>query len=255
MDKKNIWRILEHDRFEDSFMKMAVDESILYHVGKGLSLPTLRFYSWRTPAVAIGYFQRIKEVVNIEECKKDSINIFRRATGGGAVYKDPDGEINYSVIIKEESVPKEIQESFREICSAIIMGLKNMELETEFSGTNDILLNGKKISGNAQTRQEGAVLQHGTILYDFHPELMAKYLIPPKEKLEQKGITDIKQRVGTIKQFSPESTLADVENNIIEGFKKKFNVEFKIGTLSESENNMAKELYKKYSGDEWINWQ
>lgn len=253
--KKQTWRILEHDKIEDSFMKMAVDESILNHVGKNLSPPTLRFYSWKKPAVAIGYFQKIREVVNVEACQSDGIEIFRRVTGGGAVYKDPEGEINYSIVLKEDSVPKEIQESFREICMPIMLGLKKLGMETEFSGTNDILLNGKKISGNAQTRQEGAVLQHGTILYDFHPETMAKYLIPPQQKLEAKGLTDIKQRVGTIKQFSPDTKLAEVENSIIKGFEEKFNVEFEKSKLSQSEKDMADDLYRKYSGKEWIWWQ
>jgi lipoate-protein ligase A len=253
--KTQTWRILEHDKVEDSFMKMAVDESIMHHVGKGLSMPTLRFYSWQKPAVAIGYFQKIREVVNVEACESDNIDIFRRVTGGGAVYKDPEGEINYSIVLKEETVPKEIQESFREICNSIIIGLRKLGMETEFSGTNDILLNGKKISGNAQTRQEGALLQHGTILYDFHPEIMAKYLIPPQQKLEAKGLTDIKQRVGTIKQFSPNTSLMEVENNIIKGFEENFNVEFEKAELSPSEKEMAKELYKKYASKEWIWWQ
>lgn len=255
MKEKEVWRLIEKDEVEDSYMKMAVDEAILNHVGKGFVSPTIRLYSWKKPAVAIGYFQKIKEVVYVDECEKDGIEIFRRVTGGGAVYKDPEGEVNYSAVLRETSVPDNISESFKRICLPIMLGLKKLGMETEFSGTNDILLNGKKISGNAQTRQEGAVLQHGTILYYFHPEIMTKYLIPPVQKLEQKGLTDIKQRVGTIKQFSPETTLLEVEENIIKGFEESFNVVFKKEELSESEKRMAKELYKKYSSKEWIYWQ
>jgi lipoate-protein ligase A len=253
--RKRIWRILEHDKVEDSFMKMAIDESILNHVGKGESLPTLRFYSWKKPAVAIGYFQKIREVVNVDVCQNDDVEIFRRVTGGGAVYKDPNGEINYSVVLDESEVPSEIQPSFKRICEPIMLGLKKLGMETEFSGTNDILLNGKKISGNAQTRQNKAVLQHGTILYDFNVELMAKYLIPPQQKLDAKGLSDIRQRVGTIKQFSPHTTVEEVEQCIIKGFEESFNVKFEKAELSKSEKEMAKELYSKYAGKEWIFWQ
>ncbi|MFA6072877.1 MAG: biotin/lipoate A/B protein ligase family protein [Candidatus Woesearchaeota archaeon] len=252
---KQIWRLLEHDKINDSFMKMAIDESILIHVGEKKSLPTLRFYSWNKPAVAIGYFQKINEVIYVDKCIEDGVEIFRRVTGGGAVYKDPLGEINYSVVLNEELVPLEIQPSFCKICEPIMNGLKKLGMQTEFSGTNDIMLNGKKISGNAQTRQNGAILQHGTILYDFHPEIMAKYLIPPKDKLLAKGLEDIKQRVGTIKQFSPNTTLFEVEKNIILGFEEYFDVELILGELSLSEKKMAEELYKKYKSDDWISWQ
>jgi lipoate---protein ligase len=255
MEQKKIWRMLAHDYVEDSFMKMAVDESILLHVGRGLSIPTLRFYSWKKPAVAIGYFQKIEEVVNTQACMENNIDIFRRVTGGGAVYKDPDGEINYSVVLKEENVAKDVTQSFKEICAPIMHGLKNLGMDTEFSGTNDIMLSGKKISGNAQTRQEGALLQHGTILYDFHAEIMAKYLISPKAKLDAKGLTDIKQRVGTIKHFSPNTKLLEVEESIKSGFEEKFNIKLEEGKLSESELSLARELYKKYSSKEWIWWQ
>jgi len=253
--KKQTWRLLDHDKLEDSFMKMAIDESILIHVGNGKSIPTVRFYSWREPAIAIGYFQKIREVVNVEICVADDVPIFRRVTGGGAVYKDPNGEINYSAIILEKDVPEEIQASFKRICEPIMLGLANLGMHTEFSGTNDIMLNGKKISGNAQTRQNHAVLQHGTILYDFNVDKMAKYLIPPQLKLDAKGLTDIRQRVGTIKQFSPNTTVAQVEDNIIKGFGESFNVEFVRGELSESEKKLAEELYKKYTSKEWIYWQ
>ncbi|MGV8168469.1 MAG: lipoate--protein ligase family protein [Candidatus Nanoarchaeia archaeon] len=254
-NSKKVWRLLEEDKVEDSFMKMAVDESILIHVGRGESLPTLRFYSWKKPAVAIGYFQKIKEVVNVETCEEDNIDIFRRVTGGGAVYKYPGGETNYSVVLPENEVPADIQESFRRICLPIMLGLKKLGMATEFSGTNDILLNGKKISGNAQTRENHAVLQHGTILYDFDVEKMAKYLIPPQMKLEAKGLSDIRDGVGTIKQFSPGTTLKEVEEKIIQGFEESFNVVFVKGNLSESEKKLAGELYKKYASKEWIWWQ
>ncbi|MGV8161780.1 MAG: lipoate--protein ligase family protein [Candidatus Nanoarchaeia archaeon] len=252
---KQTWRLLPHDKVDDSYMKMAVDESILLHVGRGESLPTLRFYSWKKPAVAIGYFQKIREVVNVDQCERDNIDIFRRVTGGGAVYKDPSGEINYSAVIPEKLVPVEIQASFERICEPIMLGLKKLGLDTEFSGTNDILLNGKKISGNAQTRENHAALQHGTILFDFNVEKMAKYLIPPQLKLEAKGLTDIRDRVGTIKQFSPKTTVEQVEENIIKGFEESFNVEFEKSELSESEKKLAVELYSKYKSKDWIWWQ
>ncbi|MFW6282663.1 MAG: lipoate--protein ligase family protein, partial [Minisyncoccales bacterium] len=148
----NEYRVISLEQEQDSFMKMAIEEAIINEVRKGNSPPTLRFYAWKTPAVALGYFQEVNKEINILTCKKDNVEIFRRITGGGAVYKSPQFELNYSFIIREEepNIPKDVEASYELLCGAIILGLKKLGIKTNFKPINDIMLNGKKVSGNAQ---------------------------------------------------------------------------------------------------------
>lgn len=249
------WRLLRTDNKADSYMKMALDETILLSVGRKKSLPTLRFYTCPHPAVAIGYFQSIKEVLNLPACKRDKIEIFRRMTGGGAVYKHPEGELNYSLVIPEDFSPqtKDILNSYRLIESGVIKGLERLGIKASFGGINDIMINDKKISGNAQTRGSGVILQHGTILLDFKPELMLRYLKIPKIKMVDKKFTSPRTQVGTIKEYLPDLKINQLEKEVIKGFADVFKVEFIKGSLSSWERKLARDLYnKKYTQKEWI---
>jgi lipoate-protein ligase A len=208
--------------------------------------------------VALGYFQAIKEEVNIEACERDGVEIFRRLTGGGAVYKDPAGELNYSLVIPEShpKVPQDILASYRVIQQGIIQGLSLLGLKAELNGVNDIVVNGKKISGNAQTRKNGVLFQHGTILLDFDVEKMVTYLNISQEKISDKGLKNIRDRVGTLREYLPDASLVDIENAIIKGFEKTFDIKTVPGELTDQENYDKEKLYKqKYSGREWNYWR
>lgn len=254
--KMNTWRLIIEEEVNDSYMKMAIDEALLTSVGSSESKPTLRFYKWNRPAVAIGYFQSIKKEVNIDACRHDNVEIFRRMTGGGAVYKDPDGELNYSLIIPESLTKQNIIESYSHICSAVISGLALLDIRAEFKGINDITVGEKKISGNAQTRSKGAVLQHGTILLDFHPEKMVKYLNICDEKFSDKFIKNAKDRVGTIKRLYPKITEGQLIDSITRGFSSVFGIAFQEDRLTDREKKTAEDLYAaKYSAKEWNYWK
>jgi len=247
-------RLMPTDSVEDSFMKMAVDEAILVSVSEGRSLPTLRFYKWGKPAVAIGFFQSAWQELDVEQCLQDKVEIFRRISGGGAVYKDPKGEINYSFVVPESYNPEltDVMASYKLIGKAVVQGLRKLGIEAELAGINDIILKGRKISGNAQTRKLGAILQHGTVLLDFDVEKMLRYLKIPREKLSDKQVKEIRHRVGTIKEFFPRLGFRELEQGIIKGFERVFELSFTQGALSGYEHELAQKLYReKYSKDEW----
>ena len=177
------------------------------------------------------------------------MTFLRRKTGGGAVYHDSKGEITYSVIAPEVMFPKDIIKSYRVICGWIIDGLKNIELETEFKPINDICLNGKKISGNAQTRRNKILLQHGTILHDLDVETMFSLLKVGIEKISDKVIQDVKQRVTCILD-NKQVTQQEVYQALLQGFTN--GKEYYIGELTSEELQRAKELSEiKYSTKEW----
>ncbi len=228
-----------------AFMNMAVDESILKN-----KIPTIRFYGWKPSAVSIGYFQSLKEEVDLDKCNELNVDFIRRVTGGGAVYHDK--ELTYSFIASEEMVSKDILESYKEICKGVIKGLEKIGIKAEFAGINDIIAEGKKISGNAQTRKEGMVLQHGTIIMDVDVEKMFSLLKVPDEKIRDKLIANVKERVTSIKHVIGEVDFDKLSEKMAEGFKEALNLELEEGELTEKELELAKELEeKKYNTKEW----
>ena len=162
------WRLIDM-RIEDASTQMAIDEAIAMNRLTENNPNTVRLYRWKPSAVSIGYFQSLEKEVNLEECSRLGVDIIRRITGGGAVFHDYDGEITYSLVAPEtdHKMPRDILASYQAICGAIIHGLKALGVDAEFKPVNDISAGGKKISGNAQTRRHGGVLQFRLLLADL----------------------------------------------------------------------------------------
>lgn len=237
----------------DGATNMAIDETVLRRVASGKVPPTFRLYGWKPPAVSIGYFQSLVEEVDLEVCEECGVDIVRRITGGGAVFHDE--EVTYSAIAPENwgGLPESIPESYEFICDGIIEGLKVLGVETHFQGLNDIAVGGKKISGNAQTRRKGVVLQHGTVLIGVDPERMFTLLRVPSEKTRKKLIKSAKERVTCLNEVLPKSvTFEDVVAALADGFEKCLDLKFDKSTLGEEELSEAQELAKKkYATLEW----
>jgi lipoate-protein ligase A len=252
---ENQWRVIGLS-INDAYMNMAIDEAILRLRSIKKSPNTLRFYRWYPSAVSIGYFQSIEDEVDIEACKRMGVDIVRRITGGGAVYHDFEGEITYSLIVDEGNpkIPFDIIKSYGVICKGIIIGLKALGLNPEFKPINDIVINNKKISGNAQTRKSGVVLQHGTILLDSNLQTMFKVLKVSDEKIRDKMIKAAEERVTTIrKELNRKPSFEEVEKALRYGFEKALQVKFFEDNLTLEELELAKELREsKYSTKEWI---
>lgn len=247
--------------YNSASYNMALDEAVLEHIAEGKSPPTLRFYGWKPPAISIGYFQSLEEEIDLEACKKYGVDFVRRITGGGAVLHEH--EVTYSIHIPESAaaelnLPLGILESYGKICGGILRGLASLGLDAKFVPLNDIIIvkDGapKKISGNAQTRKRGIILQHGTILLKVDVDKMFEILKVPNEKLKGKLIEDVKQRVmglsGVLgREVSFEETLEVLKKGFVEEFP---NAEFEKGELKESEKALLEKLkMEKYGAEEW----
>ena len=255
----NSWRLLitKTDSYKE---QMAIDEANIEAVASGESPPIVRVCYFKKPSVSIGFFQSVFKEVDVALCAKEGIEIFRRMTGGGAVYKDPQREINYSFIISErdERVSLDVIESYKIICGAIIKGLnEEFGINTVFKPINDIIVNNKKISGNAQTRREGVILQHGTILIDVDYDKMFSLLKISSEKIRGKLINSAKERVTSLsKELERKVLFEDVERSVIRGFEDTFNVKLILDELKRKEIERARFLYKyKYDTEEWNFWK
>jgi len=244
------WRLII-DKENDAFMNMAIDKAIILES----KIPTLRLYQWKPAAVSIGCFQSLDDEVDVDKCKEYGIDYVRRMTGGGAVFHE--NELTYSICIEENNAyfSKDLRESYRQICDAIIIGLKEINLNAEYAFLNDILVNGKKISGCAQTRRNGKILQHGTLILDVNVDRMFELLRVPDEKIKGKQISQVKERVTSInKELGKEISIKQVERAIVLGFEKKFNIKFFEGKLSEGERILARKLKGEFEKNEFKNF-
>ena len=242
------WRIIPLHT-TDAYTAMGIDEAVAESVSKARAPPTIRFWRWKPSAVSIGYFQSMNDEIDLEKCKELRVTAVRRITGGGAVYHDYEGEITYSVIAPEENLPKGITESYHEICGWIVKGLSHLGIQSEFKPVNDIIANGKKISGNAQTRRFGVVLQHGTILYDLDVRKMFSVLKVGADKISDKMIQAVEERVTRVRNFG-EFSRDDTYRALLKGFTE--GKKWDMGALTERELARARELAEtKYSTDEW----
>jgi len=248
------WRLLDTG-LGDAFYNMALDEAIAIARSKNLVPNTLRFFRWEPSAVSIGYFQSMEEEVDIKACNKLGIDYVRRRTGGGAVYHDRDGELTYSLIINEDHplISRDFQKTYETLCSGIIRGLRILGVPAEFKPINDIIVGGKKISGNAQTRSMNVVHQHGTILRDVNPTLMFTVLKVPSEKIRDKMIKSVKERVTSIKSYlKKEVSFEELKDALIKGFEETFNIRLIPGEVTNFEEQTAIKLkMEKYSTREW----
>lgn len=248
------WRLLDTD-LQDAFYNMALDEAIATARSGNFVPNTLRFFRWNPSAVSIGYFQSMEVEIDTEACNSRGIDYVRRRTGGGAVYHDQDGELTYSLIIDENHklISSDFQKTYETLCSGLVLGLKLLGIPAEFRPINDIVVEGKKISGNAQTRGMNVVHQHGTILREVDPGLMFTVLKVPTEKIRDKMIKFAEERVTSINRFLKRQVyFKELREALINGFSEIFKVELVPGKTVEFENKLAAKLKKeKYATMEW----
>jgi lipoate---protein ligase len=233
-------RVLETG-YNPATLNMAIDEALIENIGQA---PVLRIYGWRPAAISVGYFQSIKEEVDLEKCSQLGVDVVRRLTGGGTVLHE--FELTYSFITKQYQ--QNIMESCRWICDAIVMSINRLGFDASFVPLNDIVVNGKKVSGSAQTRRKGVLLQHGTLLLSVDVDKMFSVLKVPSEKLRDKIVKDVKERVTSLAG----TTFDDMASSLKTSFAEKFDAKLVADTLSTEEISRAKWLAeRKYSSKEW----
>jgi len=252
------WRLIWVDTIGDCYYNMGLDKAILNAVSKEKVPNTIRLYRWEPSAVSIGYFQSMRNVVNLEQCDKMGVNYIRRITGGGAVYHDYEGELTYSVncLNTENRLPQDITKIYEIICGGIVDGLTELGVVSEFKPINDIVLQktGKKISGSALTRKQGVVSQHGTILRKVDVERMFSLLIVPDEKIKDKLISSAKERVSSLElELGQAPSFEDIGNALITGLEAKLKIKLVKEEITKEEVSDAEKFAKEqFKSDEWM---
>jgi len=236
----------------DAYTNMAIDEALCRLRAKDKAVNTLRLYRWNPSAVSVGYFQNTLDEVDLDACKKFGVDVVRRMTGGGAVYHDYNGEVTYSLILKEGDlgIPSDIIKSYEIICRGLVLAIRSLGLEAEFKPVNDVQIRNRKVSGSAQTRRWGVMLQHGTLLV----ERMFQVLKVSKEKISDKLIKSVEERVTTLnRELNRKVDFTEISEALERGFSEALNVDLIEAKLTREEMELAKKLREmKYAKKEWI---
>ena len=248
---------------------MAIDEAIMLSLEKGEVSPTFRLYRWNPSAVTIGTFQSLKTdgnvdfcflqsmktEVDVEFCRAHGIDIVRRVTGGAAVYHDREGDITYSIILPQghRLAPPDIPESYKMICGGIVRSLKILGIDAAIKQANDVHVGGKKISGSAQTRRHGCMLQHGSILLDLDVTTMFSILKVPPSRIREKVTLGLEERMTSVRQLLGKQISFDsMRNALADGFSEALKVELVPGSLTREEKRQATQLLaNKYVTEIW----
>jgi lipoyltransferase/lipoate-protein ligase len=155
------------------------------------------FFVWRVePTVIYGRNQVLENEVNLEYCHEHKVDIVRRKSGGGCVYSDM-GNIMLSYVSSRGSVA----EVFDRYMTALTEALRKLGVPAEKSGRNDILVDGRKISGNAFHQLPDRSIVHGTLLYSTDLEALTEAIRPPVEKLRRHGVESVRQRVMNLSEY------------------------------------------------------
>lgn len=223
------WRLIEQESY-DAAMNMAIDHAIYESVAIGREHPTIRFYGWKSKSVSLGAYQSPKDI-NFETCKKYNVQVTRRMTGGRAVFHDTK-DFTYSVIAPLRTFSYSIDKAYKAICYWIIDALTELGIKAVLENKNDIVVNGRKISGNAsRAMDKGIYLQHGTLAYDIDSRMMSAVLNTPKDMIAAKATSLLKH-----KKISHNEVYETLKSSFV------FNKDFKTEKLSQYELMRAKDL-------------
>lgn len=247
------WRLLDTG-VRTAAENMALDGAVLEARGLGLVPDTLRFLQFSPPAVLVGYHQSVAQEARAGFCQSHGIDINRRLTGGGAIYFD-ESQLGWEVIAGTGSAiyTRDRAGLFQTVAEAAEAGLKHLGLDASFRPRNDIEVAGRKVSGLGGTEGDGAFLFQGTLLLDFDVDTMLRALRVPVEKLVDKEVRSLRDRVTWVaRELGYLPPLEDVKTALCRGFEDVWGLTFEQGTLAPEEERLFMEKSPYYASEEWV---
>ncbi len=189
--------------FTDAYLNMALEE----YVFEGLPQSDEYFMLWQNKnAIVVGKYQNTAQEVNADYVRENDIAVVRRLSGGGAMYQDM-GNLNFTFVVNQNAAR---QLDFSLFIQPVIKALAQMGVTATQGSRNDILIDGKKFSGNAQYNRQGRTMHHGTLLFNSHLSVLGSALNPKPDKIESKGIKSVRSRVTNIASYlTAEMTMDD----------------------------------------------
>ena len=273
--KKETWRFIDSGNCSPSY-NMALDEALLDWHSEGKIPPTIRFYGWDPATLSVGYFQKVEKEINLDAVKEHGLGFVRRPTGGRGVLHEH--ELTYSVIVSEEhpEMPKTVTEAYRVISEGILKGFQGLGLEAYFAVPKtaeereglknprssvcfdapswyELVVEGRKVAGSAQTRQKGVILQHGSILLDLDEDKLFSLFNYPSDRVKERMQRAFKNKAVAMNEISSETITMDMAKEAFKkGFEAGLNIHLEPYELSEDETQYVVDIAKsRYESDEW----
>lgn len=244
---------------------MSVDEALFCSFEQDTSRPILRTYAWDPPALSLGRFQNTHEVLDLEHCRRDNVAVVRRISGGGTIYHAD--ELTYCIVCAPEQIPTttSVKDTFRVLTGFLIDFYRSLGLNARyavdiakagerlgertafcFAGKEsyDILIDGRKIGGNAQRRRKNIIFQHGSI-----PVINRAYQGLQYMKDRSPGIVE---HSVSLTDFGVTVDLAVLKSMLVDAFRRHMGVVLDEGGLSAEELSLSQALLReKYELERW----
>ncbi|WP_070120698.1 lipoate--protein ligase family protein [Bacillus marinisedimentorum] len=272
---KEKWYFIDSGNSSPAY-NMALDEALLDWHGNGDIPPAVRFYGWNPATLSIGYFQQVDKEIDLEAVRKHNLGFVRRPTGGRGVLHEH--ELTYSVIVSEDhsEMPASVTEAYRVISQGVLEGFRNLGLDAHFAVPRtkeqrdalkaprsavcfdapswyELVVEGRKVAGSAQTRQKGVILQHGAILLDLEEDKLFSLFKYKNDRIKERMQKAFKTKAVAINDLREKPvTLYEARLAFKRGFEKGLDIEFIPFTMSPDQEAYVDELVKKkYGNDEW----
>lgn len=272
---KEVWRFIDSGNCSPSF-NMALDEALLEWHSEGKIPPVIRFYGWDPATLSVGYFQKVEKEIDMDAVKAHQLGFVRRPTGGRGVLHEH--ELTYSVIVSEDhpEMPKSVTEAYRVISEGILKGFQHLGLEAYFAVPKtdeerealknprssvcfdapswyELVVEGRKVAGSAQTRQKGVILQHGSILLDLDEDKLFSLFKYSNERVKERMKKAFKSKAVAINAISPRRiTIEEAKEAFYIGFADGLNIDLEPYQLTDEELAYVQKIAKeRYESDEW----
>lgn len=232
---------IESNQF-NPYRNLAVEEYLLLHCENNECI----LYLWQNQrTIVIGRNQNAWKECRTEKLEQEGGHLARRLSGGGAVYHDL-GNLNFTFLVRKENYDKEKQ------LQVILRAVQKLGINAEKSGRNDILINGRKFSGNAYYEQKEYCYHHGTLMVNVDTEVLSEYLTVSKEKLKSKGVDSVRSRVANLSEFLPELTIDMLKNVMKEAFEEVYGRSAAVSDIEDLDQKEVEQRTKSFSSWKWI---
>jgi len=249
-----VWRLLTADGV-DAARGLAVDEILAHSVGRGLSPPTLRLYTYRPHVALVGRFQNAGDEIHLDWCQGHDLQVNRRPTGGGAILMGPD-QLGVALALPGKPAvagrPRELMSRFS---AGLASGLRGLGINAVFRGKNDLAVDGRKIAGTGIYRDPArGLLFHASLLVDLDVALMSHVLRTPFKKVADAELATVADGLATVRKLLAEDiALEDVRSHVAAGFVDALDVGLEPGELDSEEVAAVDALEReKYGTRAWV---
>ena len=250
-----VWRLIDLGMAEP-YMAQTFYEAVAQAVDDGSSPNTVILVQPSAPYVCLGFHQELEKEIDVDYCRDHGLPIIRRSQGGGATYLDSD-QLFYQVVARKESeaIPRSVEDLFERLLAVTVHVYRELGLPAEFKALNDVIVNGRKISGNgAGAYGDGTTILVGNVILDLDYDSMARVLKVPDEKFRDKMAKSMRDWVTSIKREQGQAPPIDrLKELLVEGYEKVLGVAFERSDPTDLERSIWQEQVKpRHLSPEWL---